>query len=215
MEHMTTIVYTNGILLAYLIGSIPTAVWIGRIFYGVDVRTQGSGNAGATNTIRVLGLKAGIPVLVIDVLKGWFAVYMANFFWMYTTGFPDQIDLKIMHAIAAVIGHVFPVYVGFKGGKGIATLLGIGFALYPTGAFIALGIFIVVLILTRYVSLSSISASVSFPIVEILILGHDQYISLVILAILVAVFVPLTHRKNIKRLLRNEESKISFRKKKQ
>jgi glycerol-3-phosphate acyltransferase PlsY len=215
MENMITIVYASGVLLAYLIGSVPTAVWIGRIFYGVDVRTRGSGNAGATNTIRVLGLKAGIPVLIIDILKGWIAVFMANFFWMYTTGFPDLIDLKILHALAAVIGHVFPVYVGFKGGKGIATLLGIGLALYPLGTLIALGIFIIVLIISRYVSLSSISAAVTFPIVEIIILGHDEYISLMVLAILVAIFVPLTHRKNIQRLLRNEESKITFSKKKE
>ncbi|MBN2173536.1 MAG: glycerol-3-phosphate 1-O-acyltransferase PlsY [Bacteroidales bacterium] len=208
----TTIIYFSGAVLAYLIGSIPTAVWIGRIFYHVDVRTKGSGNAGATNTIRVLGLKAGIPVLIIDVLKGWLAVYMAKFFWMSTTGFPDFIDLKIIYAIAAVIGHVFPIYVGFKGGKGIATLLGIGIALYPIAAFIALGIFIIVLLLTGYVSLSSISAAVTFPVVYIFILGQSQYISLMVLALAVAIFVPLTHRKNIRRLLKGEENKFRVNK---
>jgi len=209
---VTGIVYSSGVILAYLIGSLPTAVWVGRIFYNVDVRKEGSGNAGATNTIRVLGVKAGIPVLIIDVFKGWLAVYIANFFWMQTSGFPDLIDLKIIHAIAAIIGHVFPIYVGFKGGKGIATLLGIGIALYPVGAFIAVGVFIIVLLISGYVSLASISASIFFPVIEILILGNAQYISLIILAIAVAIFVPITHRKNIGRLLRNEESKFKIRK---
>ena len=195
-------------ILAYLTGSVPTAVWIGRIFYKIDVRTKGSGNAGATNTIRVLGLKAGIPVLLIDVFKGWIAVYIANFFELTHTGFPDLVDLKIMLAAAAVLGHIFPVYVGFKGGKGVATLLGIGFAIYPAGAGIALAIFIIVLLLSKYVSLGSMIAGVTFPVVEIIILGHNEYLSLMILAIAVAVFIPLTHRKNIRRLMRGEESKF-------
>ena len=201
-------------LLAYLIGSIPTSVWIGRLFYKVDVRTKGSGNAGATNTIRVLGLKAGIPVLLFDVFKGWLAVYMAHLFYVDTGKFPDLIDLKIILAAAAVLGHVFPIYVGFKGGKGIATLLGIGFALYPLSALIALGIFIIVFISSGYVSLGSITATFTFPITEILILGHYQYPSLMVLAILVAIFGPLMHHKNIRRLLKGEESKFTLKNKK-
>jgi len=208
------IVIILAILLAYLIGSVPTSVWIGRAFYNIDVRTQGSGNAGATNTIRVLGYKAGVPVLILDVLKGWFAVYIANFFWNETIVFPDLIDLKIILAIAAVLGHVFPIYVGFKGGKGIATLLGIGFALYPLAATIAVGVFVLVLILSGYVSLSSIIASVTFPFVEILLLGHNDHITLMILSIAVAIFVPITHRKNIKRLINKEESKFTIKKEK-
>ena len=210
---MNTIFVVIAILLAYLIGSIPTSVWIGRIFYNVDVRKEGSGNAGATNTIRVLGYKAGIPVLLLDIFKGWLAVYISNFFWDGSLTFPDLVDLKIMLASAAVIGHVFPIYVGFKGGKGIATLLGIGLALYPLGALIAVGIFILTLIITGYVSLSSMIASVTFPIVELLILGNTEYISLTILAICVAIFVPLTHRKNIKRLIQGEESKFKIKRK--
>jgi glycerol-3-phosphate acyltransferase PlsY len=202
------------VILAYLIGSIPTSVWIGRIFYHVDIRTMGSGNAGATNTIRVLGYKAGIPVLIFDIFKGWLAVYVANFFWADTGQFPDFIDLKIILAIAAVIGHVLPVYVGFKGGKGIATLLGVGIALYPLGALIAVLIFVFTFIITGYVSVSSIAASVTFPIIEIFILGHTEFISLIILSIAVAVFVPVTHRKNIKRLIKGEESKFDIHRKK-
>jgi len=203
----------TAIILAYLIGSIPTSVWIGRIFYDVDVRTKGSGNAGATNTIRVLGLKAGIPVLLFDIFKGWLTVFIAHFFYTETGSFPDLIDLKIMLAVSAVIGHVFPVYVGFKGGKGIATLLGIGLALYPLAALITLGIFIIVFAFTGYVSLGSIIASFTFPFTDILILGNNEYISLMILAVAVAIFGPITHRNNIKRLLKGEESKFTFKKK--
>ncbi|MCD4788979.1 MAG: glycerol-3-phosphate 1-O-acyltransferase PlsY [Bacteroidales bacterium] len=210
---MITFKLILSIISAYLIGSIPTSVWIGRMFYGVDVRTKGSKNAGATNTIRVLGYKAGIPVLIFDVLKGWFAVYIANYFWNESLTFPDLLDLKIILAIAAVLGHIFPVYVGFKGGKGIATLFGIGIALFPEAALIVVGIFILVFIFTGYVSLSSIIASVSFPFVEILLLGHDEYITLIILSIAVGVFVPFIHRKNIKRLMNKEESKFSFKNK--
>jgi glycerol-3-phosphate acyltransferase PlsY len=202
------------VVLAYLLGSIPTGVWVGRLFYGIDIRTKGSGNAGATNTIRVLGLKAGIPVLLVDVFKGWIAVYMARFFHIGWSGFPDEIDFRIILAVAAVIGHVFPIYVGFKGGKGIATLLGIGFALFPTGTAIALGVFIVTFSLSSYVSLGSMVAAVTFPFVEMVLLSHTQYPSLMLLSVLVAVFVPITHRKNIQRLIRGEESKLSFRKKK-
>lgn len=202
------------IVLAYLIGSVPTSVWIGRMFYNVDVRKEGSGNAGATNTIRVLGYKAGIPVLLIDIFKGWLAVFLANWFWMEIGGFPDQLDLKIMNAAAAVIGHVFPVYVGFKGGKGIATLLGIGFALFPQASLIVLGVFILTLLLTGYVSLGSILATFTFPFVDIFLLGHNEHLSMMILGSLVAIFGPLTHRKNIQRLMRGEESKFKIKRKK-
>lgn len=210
---MTIIQILPAVILAYLIGSVPTSVWIGRIFYKVDVRTKGSGNAGATNTIRVLGYKAGIPVLIFDVFKGWLAVYIANFFFINTGKFPDETDLKIILAITAVLGHVFPVYVGFKGGKGIATLLGVGIALFPLAALFAVIIFTITLIISAYVSLSSIIAAITFPIVEILILGHNEYLSLICLAIAVAVFVPITHRKNIYRLIRGEEIKFSIRRK--
>jgi glycerol-3-phosphate acyltransferase PlsY len=208
---MLTLKIIIAIILAYLIGSLPTSVWIGRIFYNVDVRTQGSKNAGATNTIRVLGYKAGIPVLIFDIFKGWLAVFIAHFFYTETGKFPDLIDLKIILAVAAVIGHVLPIYVGFKGGKGIATLLGIGIALYPIPALITVGIFVVVLMLSGYVSLSSITAALCFPFVYIFILGNYEFLSLIILSIAVAIFVPVTHRKNIGRLIRGEESKFSIK----
>ena len=211
---MITVKIITAIILAYLVGSIPTSVWIGRWFYNVDVRTKGSGNAGATNTIRVLGYKAGIPVLILDILKGWFAVHLGVFFEFSAVSFPDPVDLDIMLAVAAVVGHVFPIYVGFKGGKGIATLLGVGIALFPWASLIAVLVFIVVLIISGYVSLGSISATLAFPFIEILILGHNEYISLMVLSIAVAVFVPITHKKNIKRLLNKEETKFTIKKNK-
>jgi len=200
--------------LAYLIGSIPTSVWIGRVFYNVDVRTKGSGNAGATNTIRVLGPRAGVPVLVFDIFKGWFAVFISRFFYDPSLSFPpDLATFDFMLAVAAVTGHIFPVYVGFKGGKGIATILGVGIALYPMGALVAIIVFFIMAFSFQYISLASITASVTFPFVEIFILGHQDSIMLIILAISIGVFVPITHRKNISRLLKGEEAKFSLKKK--
>ncbi len=202
------------IILAYLIGSIPTSVWIGRVFYDIDVRTKGSGNAGATNTIRVLGPRAGVPVLIFDIFKGWFAVFISRFFYDPSLSFPpDLATFDFMLAVAAVVGHVFPIYVGFKGGKGIATILGVGIALYPMGALIAIIVFLIMAFSFHYISLASITAAITFPFVEIFILGYQDSIMLMILAIAIGVFVPVTHRKNISRLLKGEESKFSLRKK--
>ncbi len=196
------------IILAYLIGSIPTSVWIGKWFYKVDVRTKGSGNAGATNTIRVLGWKAGIPVLLFDVFKGWFAVYMANFILSDVYTGDQFINIKIALAVAAVIGHIFPVYIGFKGGKGVATLLGVGIALFSYSVLVAVGVFAVVLVITRIVSISSIIASIFFPLIVVFIFNVNN-LSLIIMSVAVAVFIPLTHLKNIKRLIKGEESRFN------
>jgi len=210
MEILLTIA---GILTAYLIGSIPSAVWVGKAFYGIDVRTQGSGNAGATNTIRVLGTKAGVPVLLIDVLKGWLAIYLTRYF------IPDffsesQITIYRIAAAAAVVsGHVFPVLAQFRGGKGIATLLGVGIALYPLAVLVVLVIFHIVLIATKYVSLASITGAISFPIIVIFVFNPGS-LPLIILSVLVGIFVPITHRKNIVRLIKRTESKFSLKKKK-
>jgi len=144
------------LILAYLIGSVPTAVWIGKRFYSIDVREHGSGNAGATNTFRVLGKKAGIPVLLIDIFKGFVAVNLV--YLQSKFGVDDVIpltNLKLAFGFASVIGHVFPIFAGFRGGKGIASLLGILLAIHPAGALCALGIFLLVLLTTKYVSLGS------------------------------------------------------------
>ncbi len=210
---MEIIAAISGILLAYLLGSIPTAVWVGKTFYGIDVRTQGSGNAGATNTIRVLGAKAGVPVLILDVFKGWLAVFLAGVF--IADGFSEsQINIiQIIAALAAVLGHVFPLFAGFRGGKGIATLLGVGIALYPAAVLVVVGIFVLMLVITKYVSLSSITASISFPFLVIFLFNPGST-ALIVLSIFVGIFVPITHRKNITRLLKGTESKFSLKKKK-
>lgn len=210
---MEIIVAISGIILAYLLGSIPTAVWVGKTFYGIDVRTQGSGNAGATNTIRVLGAKAGVPVLIIDVFKGWLAVYLVSFFIADNFSDGQFIIIRIIAAVAAVLGHVFPLFAGFRGGKGIATLLGVGIALYPAAVLVVVAIFVVMLIITKYVSLSSITASVSFPFLVIFLFNPGS-LALIILSVFVGIFVPITHRKNISRLMNGSESKFSLKKKK-
>ncbi len=202
-----------GGVLAYLMGSFSSAVWIGKWFYNTDVRTQGSGNAGATNTIRVLGTKAGVIVMVLDILKSWGAVMLAKVFAGDTLNESQFITYQIVVGALAVLGHVFPVFTGFKGGKGVASLVGVIIALYSPNIFLmVLGWFATVFIITRYVSLASITASIFFSILAIFIF-HEQNTYLIILAALIAIFIPLTHHKNIKRLLKGEESKLSFRKK--
>lgn len=210
---LTTNLYLNitfYVFIAYILGSIPSAVWVGKWFYNIDVRTKGSGSAGATNTIRVLGLKAGIPVLFFDAFKGWFAVYVGAISNISLQSEYNAIFLVAL-SFAAVIGHVFPLFAGFKGGKGVATLLGIAIALFPYEIIILVGIFILVFMLFKYVSLASIIASVCFPFVSYYIVGTTE-IAYIVFAIIVALFVPLTHIKNIKRLIKGEEKKMKFRK---
>ena len=194
------------ILLAYLLGSIPTSVWWGKTFYKIDVREFGSGNAGATNTIRVLGKKAGIPVLIIDILKGVAAVMLAyqSDFARNSTPF---INYQIALGSAAVIGHIFPVMAGFRGGKGVATLLGVCIAIVPQIAGLAIIVFMIVLLTTQYVSLSSMSAGLSFPII-LLTLFPGKPVSLVAFSLIVSVLLIITHKKNIQKLLKKQESKF-------
>ena len=194
------------VIVAYLLGSIPSSVWIGRKFYGVDVRDHGSGNAGFTNTVRVLGWKAGIPVFLLDVLKGFAAVNLIHFLKYYEPHTTNFINYQLILGAAAVLGHIFPVYVNFRGGKGVATLLGLVLAVQPAVTLICLGIFLLVFVATGYVSLSSISAGLSFPILTIVIF-KTTVVSLIIFSLIVAILLILTHQKNIQRILRNEESK--------
>lgn len=200
------------IIAAYLIGSIPTSVWIGKIFFNLDIRQHGSGNAGATNTLRVLGTVPGLVVLVVDVLKGFIAVKLALFTHLYAPETLEFFKLEILMAIGALCGHIFPVYVGFRGGKGVATLLGVGMGVHPEVTGIATGIFILTLLTTRYVSLSSIFAAISFPLLVIFAFGPVSE-PLFIFSIMIAVLLPLTHQQNITKLISGKESKISFSKK--
>ncbi|PKP51811.1 MAG: acyl-phosphate glycerol 3-phosphate acyltransferase [Bacteroidetes bacterium HGW-Bacteroidetes-1] len=197
------------LLFAYLLGSIPTAVWVGKWFYDVDVRNAGSGNAGATNTIRVLGVKAGIPVIIIDVLKGYIAVISVTFIVRISGGDTVSPYLEMGAGAMAVIGHTLPVFAGFRGGKGVATLLGVGLGLFPYAAWVAVAIFVIVLIFSKYVSLSSMSAGILFPFVVYFVFPPPNW-AFYVLAVAVAVFIPYTHRKNIKRLFNGTESKVNF-----
>jgi len=195
------------ILLAYLIGSVPTAVWISKNFFKIDIRDYGSGNAGATNTFRVLGSKWGTFVMMVDVLKGIIATSLYILLPYYLTDEWDRTNFMIGLGLAAVLGHIFPIWAGFRGGKGVATLLGMAVAIQPLVALCCVGVFLIVLYLTRFVSLSSILAGVSF-MVFILFIFNEKETLYRIFAVLVALMVILTHQKNIGRILKGTESKI-------
>ena len=195
--------------LAYLLGSIPTAVWIGKLFHHIDVREHGSGNAGATNVMRVLGVKTGLPVLIIDMIKGWFAVYLVHFQSRIESGTEAWMLIAIALGALAVIGHIYPVFAGFRGGKGVATIAGVCISLHPMATLSALGIFILVLLLRKYVSLASVSAGLSFPL-WVIFVYQAEYLSLTIFAIIAALLLVFTHRSNLKRLLKGEEKQASF-----
>lgn len=197
------------LFLAYLLGSIPSAVWIGKALYNVDVRDYGSGNAGATNTFRVLGKKAGVPVLLIDILKGFIAVKLAYLDDRYLPGTKQLITFSLTLGTASLIGHIFPILAGFRGGKGVATLTGILFAIHPGSALICVSVFLVSLMLTHYVSLSSMMSALTFP-VSVMFIYHEATISLHIFAMFVCALVFITHQRNIERLLKGQESKVGF-----
>ncbi|MDI1355275.1 MAG: glycerol-3-phosphate 1-O-acyltransferase PlsY [bacterium] len=194
------------LFIAYLLGSIPTSVWIGRYFYNIDVREFGSGNAGATNTFRVLGKAAGIPVLTIDISKGALAVALA-YLSGFAVGSDEFINLQLGLGVAALVGHIFPVFAGFRGGKGVATILGIVVCIVPIPCIYALLIFLVVLFISRIVSLSSMLAGIAFPIILNLVFGNTNPI-LTAFSVIVALLLIITHRRNIQRLLKKEEKKI-------
>jgi len=200
------------LILSYLLGSIATAVWTGKIFHGIDVREHGSGNAGATNVIRVLGWKTGIPVLFIDVLKGWGAAMLPVFFNLAGEGTALLTNYQILAGLAAIIGHIFPVFAGFRGGKGVATIFGVLLAIHPLLTISCLGVFLCILLITGYVSLSSMSAGAAFPILLLLFFDTPS-VFFKIFSIIVAIALIFTHRKNISRLLKGEESKLFKRKK--
>tara|TARA_B100001142_G_scaffold330275_1_gene397534 strand:- start:9611 stop:10246 length:636 start_codon:yes stop_codon:yes gene_type:complete len=202
------------ILLAYLTGAFPSAVWVGKSFYKIDVREYGSGNAGATNTFRVLGKRAGIPVLCMDVFKGWLAVNYVYFISNVVDLSPELFfENQLAFGMAAVMGHLFPIYTGFRGGKGIATMMGLLIGLNPLAALCSFLIFVFVFLIFRYVSLASIIASVSFPFFVLIILKSVNS-SLNLFAIFVPILSLITHQKNIERLIRGEETKVIFGKNK-
>ncbi len=199
------------IIIAYLLGSIPTALIISRKYFGIDIRDYGSGNMGATNTFRVLGSKYGTIVMVFDILKGITAVALFNFIPHYLSNELQRTNFMIGLGLAAVIGHVFPIFAQFKGGKGVATLFGMILAVQPVIAISCVGVFLLVLFLTRYVSLSSILGALMLP-VSVLWIWNEHEIMYRIFALLVAFMVLITHQKNIGRILRGVESRIPIMK---
>lgn len=193
---------------AYLLGSIPSAVWIGKIFYGIDVREHGSGNAGATNTLRVLGNKAGFIVLGIDALKGFAAASLVCL--MDITNEEAVLSYKIGLGICAVVGHIYPIFARFKGGKGIATLLGIVIALNWMLALICFVVFVFVVAITRYISVGSMTAAMISPLVAYFLNQQNMNVLFYFCSI-VALLVVYTHRANIKRLRQGNENRFAFK----
>ena len=195
------------IIIGYLIGSIPTAVWTSKYFFNIDIREYGSGNMGATNTFRVLGPKFGTIVMVGDMLKGILAVSLYNLLPYYLTNELDRTNLMIGLGLAAVIGHIYPIWADFRGGKGVATLFGMVLAIQPIVAINCVGVFLLVLYLTRYVSLSSIIAGVALPIC-VLWIYNEKEVFYRVFAVAVAALIVLTHQKNISRLLKGNEGRV-------
>lgn len=195
------------IVLAYLIGSIPTAVWISKHFFGIDIRDYGSGNAGATNTYRVLGSKWGTIVMVIDMVKGVIATSLYILLPYYMHNEWDRTNLMIGLGLAAIVGHIFPIWANFKGGKGVATLFGMVLAIQPIVAACCVGVFLLVLFLTRFVSLSSILSSVAFAVFILFVFNDDVQLYR-IFSVAVALLVILTHQKNINRIINGTENKV-------
>jgi glycerol-3-phosphate acyltransferase PlsY len=213
------------ILLSYLVGSIPTSIIVSKLTRGIDIRDYGSGNAGGTNVMRVLGWKQGVLVIVLDALKGVLAViviarlHYGSMPFANETPFDDFTLVQIIAGIAAVIGHVWTVFAGFRGGKGIATSLGMLLMITTVDMLVAVGVFIIVVSVSRYVSLGSIIAAIAVPLTLIIRenvfnVNIPNYNTLLPFVILVSLLVIFTHRKNVVRLINGNEHKLSFSKKK-
>ena len=198
-------------LVAYLLGSIPTALWVGRRFFGLaDIREHGSGNAGATNTFRVLGPKAGTAVLLVDALKGFVAAYFLPQ-WLVAQGAiaPEhELYYKLACGVLAIVGHIYPVFAQFRGGKGVATVLGMMLGVAPATVGVCLLVFIAMLLLFRYVSLASMTAGVAFALLQLLPLFQPAQSFMVYVGFVLAVLLIYTHRANIGRLRAGTEGRV-------
>lgn len=212
------------VILSYLIGSIPTSIIVTRAVKGIDIREHGSGNAGGTNVMRVLGWKHGVLVILLDAFKGVLAVvvvarlHYGSMPFENITPFDDFTLVQIIAGISAVIGHIWTIFAGFKGGKGIATALGVLLMIVTVDMLIAVGVFVLVVTISRYVSLGSILGAISVPLALVVrenvfnvnIPGYNTLLPFVIFLSLLVIF---THRKNVVRLLNGNENKVSFKKK--
>jgi glycerol-3-phosphate acyltransferase PlsY len=192
-------------LASYLLGSIPSAVWLGKYLHGIDVREHGSKNAGATNCFRVLGKRTGTLVLAMDISKGVLSMLL-SIYLLKETG---SMLLLMLAAGICVLGHVFPVFAGFRGGKGVATSLGVFLGLNPLTAVTCILVFLVVFLLTRYVSLASITAAFLLPFISYLVF-HQEEPERLWFNIILSCIVILAHRKNIKRLWKGEEQRMNL-----
>ncbi len=196
--------------LAYLIGSIPSSVWLGKALKGVDLREHGSGNAGATNAFRVLGKPIGTAVLLFDLCKGFLAVQLAFIQHQIPPGSENWMILRIGLGLLAVAGHIFPVFAGFRGGKGVATMTGVALALHPYAALAAMGVYLIVFLIARISALGSLIGVLTYPVWVIWVF-HTDFLSLRLFSLFVVILVGITHRSNILRLIRGQE-KTLFRK---
>lgn len=203
-------------IAAYLLGSIPSAVWIGKKYYGIDIREHGSKNAGTTNMLRVLGKRAALPVFIIDYFKGFIAVILTSLM-RYDDNVSEAwlINLRIIATAFVVLGHIYPIFAGFKGGKGVATLLGAGTGIYAPILMLCFGAWCLVFAIWHYVSLASMVAGCCYPTLVLIFstMTYDadapfQSIPFIIFSWLVAILLVWTHRKNISRLREGTESKI-------
>lgn len=203
------------LIIAYVLGSIPSAVWIGRKYYGVDIREHGSRNAGTTNMLRVLGRRAAVPVFVLDFFKGFVAVAVISLI-RYDADMTSAwlINLKILGVFAVVLGHIFPVFANFRGGKGVATLVGAITGIYPQIVLLCFAVWVLVFMISHYVSLASMTAGCCFPLLVIIYSStewsryDDVSLTFIIFSFVVAALLIWSHRKNIERLKAGTESKI-------
>lgn len=213
------------LVLSYLVGSIPTSILVSKRVKGIDIRNHGSGNAGGTNVMRVLGWKYGVLVILLDALKGAIAVlvvaslFYGNFPFSNQTPFDDFTLVQILAGISAVLGHIWTIFAGFKGGKGIATALGFMLTVATIDMLLAMAVFLLVVSISRYISLGSILAAVSVPVIMFIrsdVFGATitGYGTILPFAIVLALLVIYTHRANVQRLLNGNENRVSFQKKK-
>ena len=208
---MIVITYPLLVLFAYLIGSVSNAVWIGKLFWSVDVRQYGSRNAGANNVQRILGWKTALPVFILDISKGVLAVCLVFF-----TGFEPEtnsfVGFQIVLGFTAIVGHIFPLFARFRGGKGVATLAGVILAIHPYAALICLSLFLICFFTSRYISVGSIVAATCFPCLVnsmfALWLQPEETLTLKIFSVAIAALIWITHAKNIIRLFKGTEEKF-------
>ena len=198
------------LFIAYILGSIPTSYIMGKLIKGIDIRDFGSGNVGATNALRILGTKVGIITLIMDIGKGFLAVNIARFIIQE----PSDLIL-IIAGLFAILGHIFTIFLKFKGGKGVATSAGVFIALVPIPISIALFVFIVTVWLSKFVSLGSILAALTLFISELVVNIRNSFseLEILIFTFIIALFIIIRHKSNIQRLINGNENKISFKKK--